>query len=177
MFLQSEVQMTYITPTWINKFHINPARRLCTHAGCLLCGGVMIMGGGVGCGMWWNSHNHQQRRTQSRSVKELLSSKWYICKKKEEKKTRKQCSSQEKCLFSEGVSRFLPLSFKDPYLAQAEHVGATPPWWVCWVKRRCLLFLKESESTQPLPATAVFLKCNLCLSFCRVLGLCRRILK
>lgn len=76
--------MTYITPTWINKFHINPARRLCTHAGCLLCSRVMMKGGGVRCRMWWNSHDHQQRRTQSN--KELLSSKWYICKKKKKKK-------------------------------------------------------------------------------------------
>lgn len=37
------------------------------------------------------------------------------------------------------------------------------------VKRRCLLFLKEYENTQTFPSTAVFLKCNLCLSFCRVL--------
>ncbi len=37
------------------------------------------------------------------------------------------------------------------------------------VKRRCLLFLKEYENTQTFPATVVFLKCNLCLSFCRVL--------
>lgn len=78
--------MTYITPTWRNKFHINPARRLCTHARCLLCGGVMMMGGWGGYRMWWNSHDHQQRRTQSWRVKELLSSKWYICKKKRRKK-------------------------------------------------------------------------------------------
>lgn len=37
------------------------------------------------------------------------------------------------------------------------------------VKRQCLLFLKEYENTQTFPATAVFLKCNLCLSFCRIL--------
>lgn len=37
------------------------------------------------------------------------------------------------------------------------------------VKRQCLLFLKEYENTQTFPATAIFLKCNLCLSFCRVL--------
>lgn len=60
------------------------------------------------------------------------------------------------------------LSFKDPWLSRAERVAAMPPRRLP-VKRQCLLFLKETGSTQPLPATAVFLKCNLCLSFCRVL--------
>lgn len=60
-----------------------------------------------------------------------------------------------------------PLSFKDPWLARAERVAAVPPRRLP-VKRQCLLFLKETGSMRPLPATTVFLKCNLCLSFCRV---------
>lgn len=109
---------------------------------------------------------HDSRRGRE---KDPLLSKWSHRKKKRERGREKKTAfiSGEMFIFR----RRLPLP--PPALLQRSlarpsraRVAAVPPRRLP-VKRRCLLFLKEYGSTQPLPATAVFLKCNLCLSFCR----------
>lgn len=80
---------------------------------------------------------------------------------------KKPCASQEKCLFSEAVSSsssHSPSKIRASPARRVSHATAES----LEVKRCCLLFLKEYENTQTFPATAAFLKCNFCLSFCRV---------
>lgn len=76
--------------------------------------------------------------------------------------------SGEKCLFSDGASRFLRALLQRSLARRSRAPPPPPPCSRFPLKRRCLLFVKEAGGAQPLPATAAFLKCDLSLSFCRV---------
>ena len=114
-------------------------------------------------GVWNVIEKATQQRTNTHRHRVKESSKW------KKKHTKTPFISGEMFIFRSRLFCFLPLSFKDPRLTQAERVGTTPPWWVWKLKDGVYCFWRNPRIRRRFPATTVFLKCNLCLSFCRLL--------
>lgn len=118
------------------------------------------------CKIWWNSHwiMHCSKHTHTHTYRDK---RIVVIKMKH---THKNTAHLRRNVYFQKLSLSLPLALLQrslPHPSWVSRCHATTE--SLEVKRRCLLFLKEYENTQTFSATAVFLKCNLCLSFCRVL--------